>query len=63
MKFAAIIAIALALAACTASQTAEPDRVRLKCEWGCPALLPFVNILPVFPIKGDSDTTSCGEGG
>ena len=25
-----------------------PRRVRIRCEYGCPATMPFVNIMPVF---------------
>jgi len=27
-----------------------PRRVRMRCEWGCPAMMPYVNIMPVFQV-------------
>ena len=30
-----------------------PLRVRMRCEYGCPATMPFVNIMPVFDHPKD----------
>ena len=34
-----------------------PRRVRMRCEWGCPAMMPYVNIMPVFQVVDAVDTT------
>ena len=36
-----------------------PDKVLMRCEHGCPALLPYVNIMPVIGIDtSDTNDTS-----